>query len=556
MEESVQTSKSNPKRKPSRKRKTHQFSYGNSSGYANKIPSQNFMRPTVAGTSVQQGNNSNFVNFLNSHSDFASMHREEIIEHMYIMEPEVSAAIDSFALMVREAFQYFDIIADTEYDNLPEKLEVANTTIDLTNTNKNLAKEMVDVANKISDVLDIPSLYETYSSLLYMHGNLYLKINKNLSLTVLPNDRVTLIDDKNRISQGNFSTGYTNLIKNANYLVVDEGLDTQFILNPGEFIIVKFRDTPLYVEDSKYRNTYGIYSISPLRRAIIPVWYKRILLANDALWRYKSVPRMDHELSSDAFSTANYTGSPEARMQKAIAEANAALTAHADAMKEQAPDEAFIHLDTIKIKNIEQSSGGYMQANELIDQTNDAIFSAINMPRSIIEGVSKSSYAAELIIYSYTSTKVTQIANKISRVILDIMKQRLLLVNPQYPVELLTIKCLYNSTSNEIEDFKSAVMMKDLGVFTDDEIRAKVKYKPLTEEQRNSGRIINTQQPKSSQTEERMSTRMMNSNSLGINSNGTVNYPTSPQSSTQQSTDSGQAVINKSTQSMNPSKRR
>lgn len=74
--------------------------------------------------------------------------------------------------------------------------------------------------------------------------------------------------------------------------------------------------------------------------------------------------------------------------------------------------------------------------------------------------------------------------------------------------------------------------MKSLGVFTEDEIREKLGYKPLTNEQRKS-LVVDNKEIKSNHGGE-----------LGASSDGNVRYPTTEHSSFTQETDGAQSKVN------------
>ena len=529
-----------PNTKRRKRRKSNKSSqYNFSAPSAGKLPTQNFTNPAVAGSAAQQSNNSDFVNFLNGISNFAEMTRDDLIEQMYTTEPEIATAVDSFALMVRNSFQFFDIVNYNEIDDIPDTLDIDGNTLDFTK-GTNLAKEMIDVANALAKEQDIKSIYEQYAAILKLHGTAFVLINENGSLTILPNDHVTIIDKPERI-QGLYvgNTEYEDIITEANYLVLDENLGTQKLYPRDRFMIIRFHDTPVYIEDKKGRITYGIYGVSPMRRAIIPVWYRRILMSNDALWRYKAMPRADFSLDAQSFNTGNYTGTPEVRLQKAQAAASAAIEATKAALEDMVPDQAMVHLNTTSVGMVEPSNATHLDTNGCIEQMTDSIFTAIGLPRSIIQGMSSSNYAGELVIYSHANSKVTQVAEKISRAVLLAMKRKLTLMNAAYPVDLLDIKTSYDLSANDLENFKQAQIMKALGCFTDDEIRAKVKAKPLTDEQKEE---LEEKQEKLAELKQ---PKINNGGELGATSTGDVKYPTSSHSANKQPTDSGQAVINK-----------
>jgi len=534
----------NPRSITSRK---HHFSapYGSKSS---KQSSADFINPAIAGSLAAQYSQSNFVNFVESISDMTRYNRDELLEHLYVMEPEIATSIDASSLMVRKAFKCFSLVNDSEMDNMPNSLYVDDdTTITFNKAKKALASEMVDVANKLGTELYISDMLEAWASILQIHGNLFLWIRSNLSITVLPNDRVTIIDHPDRIHNPAMNQiGYDNLITEANYLVLDEQLPSQKILSKDEFVIIRLRDTPIYVEDCKGRNTYGIYAVSPLRRAVIPVWYRRVLMANDAMWRYKAMPKLDCSIQGESFSTGQYVGTPEVRMQKAVSDATNTVEMQKSALENTAPDAAFVHLDTTTLQYVEPKNANFVQANELLDQTTESIFSAINMPVSIIKGQSTSNYAGELAIYSYASLKIEQMTTKLSRVILKVIKERLSLINSQYPVEWLECTISYDMSSNTIDNHKNAIMKKELGECTSAEIRAEIGLKPLTEEQRKD--IVKPTPLQSKSMDQAMARESLGSDkgeTDGISTNSTTKspkYPTTRHSANTQPTDVGDAA--------------
>lgn len=543
---SNKSKRGNPRAYTAKSRSTHHFS--TSTSVSSKIPTQKFTNPAVHGSAAQQSNGNDFINYLNGISNYSELTRDSLVEHMYTTVPEIATAIDSFALMVRTSYQYFEVINYNEIDNIPEKLDVDGDVLDFTKGDT-LAKEMVDVSNAISKSQDIPSLFEQYGAILKLHGTLFLLINDNGSLTQIPNDHVTVIDKVERIQGlGNMgNTEYADLITEANFMVIDENLRTQRIIPRDKFMIIKYHDTPIYIEDSKGRITYGIYGVSPLRRAITPVWYRQVVMANDALWRARAMPRTVHSLSAESFNTSNFTGTPQQKLEKAQHAAAAAIENHKISMEGIAPDSSIVVLDTTKVGIVEPSSATHLDTNGIIDQMTDSIYTSIGLPRSIIEGLSSSNFAGELVIYSHANMKIIQIAEKISRAILQAMKRKLLLMNKEYPVDLLTIKINYNMSINELEEAKIAQVMDTMeDKFTDTEVRARMNYQPMTKEQQSEIEAKRKRKLKEQmELKEKAAPAVNNGGHTGPNSNGTVSYPTTSRSASQQPTDSAQAKINK-----------
>ena len=273
--------------------------------------------------------------FLTGMSNFPALSEHEIYEQFYVWEPEIAATINKTAAMVRSSFKYFTLIDDAELDNLPPDVDLSAAEsvtqgytkdakpteedspieMDSSGDSSTLREEMKDTANEIARNINVPNTFEVWASMMYTHGEIFLRKNPDLSLSIIPNDRVTILDDVGRID-GKISS--LILIAQENILVIDEKLETEEQLKPGEFIHIKLYDVPLNLKDSKGRSTFGIYSISPLQRCIIPIWMKRQIFIIETMWRWANVPREHHTIEAEAYKLNLYPGTPE--MKKKAAE--------------------------------------------------------------------------------------------------------------------------------------------------------------------------------------------------------------------------------------------
>jgi hypothetical protein len=400
-------------------------------------------------------------------SDFSNLDEDEIYEQLYIWEPEIGGAIDRMSTMVGESYKY------------PYVKDVGETMDDI-------EEKMIKDAIKISDEVDIRHYFEIFAEILEMHGNLYLEIKDDMSFEILPNKYVTLVDSRDRLINSAGTTFADNIITKCNFLVLYEGMTGQKILPKDKFIHIKYKDTPIFVTDTRGRSTYGVYSSSPLHRTILPVWWKRQTMIIDIMWRYRNVPREHHKISAEMFSLDKYLGDISTRRASAMADAKTFLDTYVETIQNQMPDQGYATLDTVDISVIDNGSAKYMQPNDLIDQTNNQIWAALNMPKSMISGESTSSYASELVIANYVTQKVNQLTNKIKPVILKVLRARLKKLNSTYPVDTLDLKMELSIASTELEVFREMAIMADVGVFTESEIREKGKYRPLRDDQRDS----------------------------------------------------------------------
>lgn len=182
------------------------------------------------------------------------------------------------------------------------------------------------------------------------------------------------------------------------------------------------------------------------------------------------------------------------------------------------------------IKNIEHSGSTYMASNELLDQIESQIWDGLGMPPGVIRGKSDGSYASDLIVASGASLRIEQIARKISRVVLQNMKERLLDINPEYPVNHLDIKVKFEFNPSLLDQARTAALYKQIGEYTPTEIRAITGFSPLTEEQKEE--LV---EAKTRENYTKLPVEPKNATSDGINGDK-VNYPTTPHSENTQRT--------------------
>lgn len=503
-----------------------------------------FSSSSMSGTLAAVKVTSNIARFLIDLTRFESMKDEEIYEQLYVWEPEVGATVNRMAEMAASAFDFFKLKDDAKLDNIPNKIDVDagidGQTIDYSSGNINLRNEMLDISNEMAEELNIRQIIETYAALLFIQGEVFLEI-KDLALIVIPNSKVTIIDDKRRIGGGGGGDLARVLITEENYLVIDEGLETQRILPKDKFVHLRLNEVPLMVTDAKGRSTFGIYGTSPLHRCVVPIWMKRQLYIIEALWRWANVPREHHKISADAFNLMLYQGTAEQRRKSAEADFRKFADRYASDVKNQEPDSAYITSSNIEISNIEHTASAYMQSNELLKQIDESVWDGLSVPKSVIRGKSDGSYASELVVASGISSRVEQVAKKIGRVLLINMRQRLLKINPQYPVRHLDISISFELAQSRLEKMKQMQILGSLGAFTMTEVRAEGDHPALTDDQKKEGVLIAGKGVMSPDIQ----TIMNNGGIKGGVSDGSINYPSTPESANQQPTDSAEAVIKK-----------
>lgn len=411
------------------------------------------------------------VNYLIGLSNFENFKEEEIYEQLWAWEPEVGGATDRMSSLVRQTFKGFKIV---DHDK-----PVAEEH-----------KKLLKYARLVSEQMKWLDIIEMYADLLVTQGNVFIDIRpppgQRIALTykIIPNKMTTLVDKYHQVGNNDLQ-----LITEGNYLVLKEMMSDQQVLGPGEFIHIKYKNTPIFTRDSRGRVTYGIYSISPIHRTIIPIWQKRQTSIIDMLYRWKMIPRELHSVDATMFDLNQYPGTPQQKMEAAQAAATAYLTSYNQGLENQGPDEGYVALSSVEISIIESKANQYMNPNQLIDQLDKKVWTSLNIPESVVNGSSRGSYASELVTSNYVSGKATQLAEKIRPAILKQIRDRIALMDKSLPVHELDIHLELDMATNQLEKFRTAAIMATLNCFTRTEIRKILGYEALDE--KDEAQIIN-----------------------------------------------------------------
>jgi len=467
-------------------------------------------KSTSSNIAASKAITSELVGYLTQLSDFANMKDEEVQEQLYVWEPEVGGSFDRISTLIRQSFAgYYVKDAGMELDAGE--------------------KRMIELANELEDTVDYNSMRESLSEMLLMFGNVFILNNDDLSLTILPNKYCAILDEDTKMG-----TTSTSIIMNPKYLAFNElGLfELDRRLYPMERIThLKYKSTPIFVKDNMGRETYGIYSVSPLTRTFISVWWKRQCQIIDVLLRWRNVPREHHQINAELFPLSMYPGTTAERQAAANADIDSFISRYINSLKSQMPDQGVVSTDNVKIGMIE-SKVNYLQSNELIAQLDSTIMAGLNVPQSMVNSSQAGSYASELVISNYVSSKVIQLAEKIKPVILNNIRARIKLIDPTLPVDRLDMKLELNLANSKLELWRTAAIMGSLGIFTDSEVRDMLGYEPLRADQRNF--LINTSANTSSQESV--------ANAVKGGSDRTPDYPETSESDVSHVKDEGENV--------------
>jgi hypothetical protein len=321
-------------------------------------------------------------------------------------------------------------------------------------------------------------------------------------------------------------------------VVNERGLSilTRQILPKEKFIHIKYKETPQMCTDIMGRRTYGIYAISPLHRTVISVWWKRQITILDVMARARSIPREHHKIDASVYSLDKYDGTSwTTKRAAAKADAESFMNSYVTNIANQAADQGYVTLDTVDIKQVGGEMGAHMDVNALISQIEDHIWTALNVPPSTVNGKGAGSYASELVISNYVSSKVVQIAKKIKPAMLFIIRERLKQIDPSLPVEKLDIDIKLSLAASEMEAHRQLALDANTGLFTEDELRASVGKDPRTKEQ------VPYTPPKGNSAGASVSEVANNTTRGGDDENGS--FPDTPQSDAQHTRDVSENVL-------------
>lgn len=541
---------------------------------------RSFGSASTGGVTSANSVTSDLANFLIDMSNFTTMREEDVYEQMYVWEPEIAAAIIKISDMCRSSFDYFTAVDQSILENIPDNYTVAISSLAfsseppvidedegmLVSNSPDLINEMVDTANLIARKIGIRECFEIWSSVMYTHGYIALEKNENLTLSVLPNDRITFVDDPAII--GTAPTTFNYLMTQANYLVIDELQPTQRVLDKENFIVIKLNNTPVHVKDRFGRKTFGVYPVSPLQRALLPVWMSRQIKIIEVMWRWGNIPREHHKIAAEAFNLNLYPGTPEQKRMAAEKDMNRFINAYSSQLSNKVPDQMYVTSDNVTIENIEHTSTSYMGSNEFLDGINQSIWLSLNIPKSFVSGESDSSYASETIMSSVTGMRIKLMSEKIAEVVTDNMRERLLLINASYPIEYLEARLSFDVSESKLEKAKRAQLLGTMGIYTANELREINDDQPLTEAQREEGLVCTGGNPtiykgddldkmveqKTDPLKFAPKTATPGGNTgaapaRGPSTSGTK-YPTTPKSSLKQPTSSAENVLRKPSKSV------
>lgn len=174
-----------------------------------------------------------------------------------------------------------------------------------------------------------------------------------------------------------------------------------------------------WVKDILGRNTFGVWSISPLESLKTMVRWKFQSIRDDIAWRHANVPRFDHSLDLSAVLDLNdYTGSIEERITAAQNAADLILNDYKDSLTVDDSGSVYPGQDDDMTMDVEQGFihdkgtevaqvGGhntYAQCLDIVKRTDQSIATRLGIPMSALGYEEGSTYAIGKVTASFMNT--------------------------------------------------------------------------------------------------------------------------------------------------------
>lgn len=353
--------------------------------------------------------------------NWTNMNKYERMERVYQMDPMVRGSIDRLAIFTGMAFQGFE----------GEKVSIQKWRAQITAIAKHLLI--------FGDVF------------LFRHNHQFAPIH---SLTVL--------EDEEQIGKSWIDHVIT---KERIYVINEFSLKNDMrIYNKKRMIHIKLDDAPMLAKDIAGRETWSIYSVSPIYTLEDLILWKHQILHTDVVWRMRNLPREVHKVDLSMFSPEHYSGTWEEKVKASIRDSRLYLQKVVEKLKQLKPDQGYVVPKGYEIEFIEPRTANYRDPNQLIEQINDYVFASIGVHQTAVRGSSKNSYASELLIKGYTTILAQYLCHRI------VSK-----LAPQYK----PIISLEFGEIDRVEKIKEAAVLARMGIVTINELRQWIGLEPI-----------------------------------------------------------------------------
>lgn len=366
---------------------------------------------------------------------------------------------------------------------------------------------VIKSAKKFVEDLELQEIYYNHGKKLISYGDIVEKIHKDKNngvtfLEPLPMSRITAIAKKEDLNKNDTD----QVVRKANFYVIGEnnsgttfqqmdspsmpsGEGKPVLIAADEIFHLSIDKRNTWVKDLIGRDTFGIWSESPLKPIVALVQWKKNIIRNDMLWRDKLIPRYLHELPMGMYDMSRYTGTPEEKQTKAIAAAKQAITNYSADLnsKMKQADQGIVVPEGIKITVLE-SMNKYSEPNAMLDQIDSKLSSQTGTPSALVGGDSKG-FTSLIQSTSFLSMRAEVYTIKITKTWEKILRQHLTILHPGIGKDVidrvyLKTKLILERDRNELAQIVS--ILAGTKAFTTSDLREVMGKEPLTQKEKDS----------------------------------------------------------------------
>ena len=355
-----------------------------------------------------------------------------------------------------------------------------------------IEKSVVNECIRLCKKINIQEMFYTYAWNIVQFGDYIEKMvydSKGVTEMIsLPINRMTCVEKKSDVHQTNrFITEKKIYVLNETVKARRNALesiigrdnngipdDTHKEYDVDDIIHVSFNARGQYYRDLMGRDTYGVWSKSPIYTLSVLINWKKQSITTDIKWKRRSVPREHWMLDVNTITPDGFEGTKEQKIKKATDATNQIIESFRHIVDSPQPDQSVITTNSVESKILEADTANYKEPNDIIRQINSFVGTPIGAPEAFLGGKIEN-FAGTTMSALFSEMRIDVICKIIARGLEKMLRKHVKVVIPEVDEEVLDrIEIKVDSTLNQValEKTKVALMMVNMGLYSKNEIRS------------------------------------------------------------------------------------
>ena len=346
-------------------------------------------------------------------------------------------------------------------------------------------KRVVNEANKFCKKINIQELFYTYAWNIVQFGDYIEKIVYDgsgvIDMISLPINRMTCVEKNSDIGQSDrFITEKLIYVLNeedendqsAVARSSDDDKHKTFVAD--DIVHVSFNSRGQYYTDLIGRETYGIWSKSPIYTLGALIEWKKQSIETDIKWKRRSVPREHWRLNVNTITPDGFEGTKEQKIKKATEATTDLIEQFKTIVDSPQPDQSVITTDAVESSILEANSANYKDPNEIISQVNSFLGTPVGAPEAFLGGKIEN-FAGTTMSALFSEMRIDVMCKIIGKGLEKMIRRHISIAVPEVDEETLDrLEIKIDSSLNQIalEKTKVALMMVNMGLYSKNEIRS------------------------------------------------------------------------------------